>query len=114
MSRPAQLSFMPMPRVLVRYDPDVQPPEATGPFEFGTFTASLAGHPGVRGEGKTEQAALGELATQLRDHTHRHGAKGRLTVLDQALTAAARLSEGDLITYLENRAEEPVLSRTSS
>lgn len=110
MDSPAQLSFVAMPRVLLRYHPWRSPPESTGPFELGTYVASLAGHPNILGEGNTERRAIVDLAKHLRDLASGGTRSGRLTTLAQALTAAKRLGEEDLIDYLEQRGGEARLA----
>lgn len=98
----AQLSLVEAPRVVLGYDPRRQPPDATGPFEYGAFEATLAGHASLRAWGSTEQLALAALADERR-------APRGLAALDQALIAAERLSAVDLMRWLAGHADRPVL-----
>ena len=61
-----QLSFLDCAEVLVYYDPERQPPDATGPGDSGTFKASLRGPFEFSGLGRSEQLALAALAGRLR------------------------------------------------
>lgn len=105
-----QLSFVVAPRVLLRFHRARQPPDATGPFEWGAFAATLAGRPQLRGWGRTELQAITGLATLLRGLVDERPTTPRLTAFGQALTAAERLSAEALVTYLGAWAEEPVLA----
>lgn len=104
-----QLSLIPSPRVLLRYHPEMQPPEATGPCELGTFAASLAGRPDLRGYGEDEAVAVLALAVVLLHLAAEEERRAPLTSLGQALTAARRLSEDAFLVYLRERTETPVL-----
>lgn len=96
------------PRVLLRYHARMAPPDG-GPFDLGTFAAWLAGRPLPRGYGGTERAAIAELAKQLCELSRPPSASLRLTAFGQVLAAAQRLSAADFVSYLEQRAEVPVL-----
>ncbi len=84
-----QLSLIPDPRVLVRYHPEMPPPEAGGPFDFGTFAAWVAGWPELCGYGEDEGAAVLALAGVLRELDA--DPRQPLTTLGQIATAVGRL-----------------------
>ncbi len=93
----------------MRYYANMAPPDACGPFEVGTFAASVAGRPDTRGYGATEHAAITVLASDLRRIAARENTRPRLTACCQVLTAAKRLSYEDFVNYLEDRSMEPML-----
>jgi hypothetical protein len=98
--------------VLLEYDPTRQPPDATGPFEWGVFSAKLNDLPAAYG--RTEHLALSALAKQLlKLAATRRKARG-LTILDQAMAAADHKPIEDLARWLTDRAEEPVRHKTSN
>ena len=104
-----QLSFVETPRVVLEFDPSRQPPDATGPFEWGLFTAALASCPSLSGRGRTAELALSALAERLREFVAEQPARSDLTATGQALIAAQRVPVEALVRWLAERADEPVL-----
>lgn len=107
--RAAQLSLIETPRVVVEYDPRRQPPDATGPDEWGSYIAALASCPSLSGEGSTERHALTALAKRLSDRVGAQPAPGALSATGQALVVAERLPRDEVVLWLEQRADDPVL-----
>ncbi len=105
----AQLSFVVRPRVLLRYHPDMAPPDAEGPFEVGTFCASLARHPRLCACGGTERTAVQALADLLLTLAPTHEGAD-LSALRQVLNAAERYTAHEFVDYLQQRSEPPVLA----
>jgi hypothetical protein len=108
-SLPQQLSFVEAATVVVKYDPLHQPPDATGPHEWGSFEATLQCQQPLSGQGRTERLALTALAERLHDCVAGRRVRAGLTALDQALVAAQRMTVDELAGWLERRAGEPVL-----
>jgi hypothetical protein len=107
--RAVQLSLIETPRVVLEYDPRRQPPDATGPDEWGSYTAALASCPLLSGEGSTERLALTALAMRLTDYVGAQPAPGELSATGQALVAAERLPRDEVVRWLEQQADDPVL-----
>ena len=104
-----QTSFVETPSITMRYDPERQPPDATGPFEWGSYLAALRGDPKLVGEGRTEPLALADLAEILRAHAAERTCGPGLAAIDQALVAARTMSINQLEHWLAERAEDAVL-----
>lgn len=109
MASPQQLSFVESATVIVEYDSRRQPPEATGPFEWGCFKATLKCAEPLSGTGRTERLAMTALAKRLQDYVAAERVRAGLGALDQALVAAERMTSEELAGWLEQRACEPVL-----
>lgn len=103
-----QLSFVDGVRIGLVYDPSRQPPDATGPFEWGSFTAALAACPSLNGSGRTEALALVALGERLRERVDRQAVGSGLGALDQALIAAQQMPLDDLVGWLASRTGEAV------
>lgn len=96
-----QLSLIDAPQVTIEYHPERQPPDAAGPFEWGAFSAKLAG---VYAWGRTEDLVLAEMAKSLRELVEQSQERRGLSPLDQALAAAEVLPTGELAQWLKSRA----------
>jgi hypothetical protein len=107
--RAVQLSLIETPRLVLEFDPRRQPPDATGPFEWGSYTAALASCPSLSGQGRTERLALTALAMRLTDCVGEQPAPRELSTTGQALVAAERLPRDEVVRWLEQRADDPVL-----
>jgi len=95
----AQLSFVVHPRVLMRYHPDMAPPDAQGPFDTGTFCASLARYPRLCACGGTERAAVEALAGRLRTVPSARK-DAALNALTQVLIASELYPPEKFVDYL--------------
>lgn len=104
-----QLSFVDDARVMLVYDPSRQPPDATGPFEWGSFSAALAGCPSLHGWGRTEALALAALGERLRERVDGQPVGLGLGARDQALIAAQRMPLDDLVDWLAGQTSEAVV-----
>lgn len=105
----SQLSFIDSPRVVTQYYPSRQPPDATGPFEWGSFRAELVGSPALAGWGRTEHLAVTALAARLRERVADGVLAPGLSAVQQAFAAAQRMSADDLVGWLIGRAAPAVL-----
>lgn len=104
-----QLSSVPGASVTLLFFARRQPPDATGPNDFGLYVARLEAAPTVSGEGRTEDAALRALGPRLRDLADYGPARSALTPVAQALRAAELLPEDELVDFLKRWAKAPVL-----
>jgi len=105
----AQLSLVETPRVVLEYHPARQPPDASGPFEHGTFSARLAGGDAPTAWGRGESLALTALAEDLRDFAAQREPVPALSALGQAIAAARRMPLDGLVRWLSEHAEDAVL-----
>lgn len=104
-----QLSFVDAVQVMLVYDPSRPPPDATGPFERGSFSAALAGCPSLNGWGRTEELALAALGERLRERVDGQPVGLGLRARDQALIAAQQMPLDDLVDWLAGRTSEAVV-----
>lgn len=103
-----QLSFVQTPSVRLVFHSAMQPPDATGPDEWGAYAAVLPSDPAVTGWGRTERQALSALAGQLRALADEEPVRD-LSAIGQALVAAQRMPVDSLENWLAGIAGLPVL-----
>ena len=105
MGADSQLSLLEELTVVLRWHPDVSPPDATGPFDHA-HEAAVATNPSLRGWGRTEHTAIRALAARLRQLATAGPRAAGLTPVDRALTAAERLNTDALAGWLARRSTE--------
>jgi len=110
MSGLAQLSFFADVAVSVAYLPDVAPPDATDPFEVGTYVAWLGHDERLSGVAGNEHDSIVELAKVLRRARTGRVPNDQLSAAGRALAAAEQLTADELIAFLLNRSMTPVLA----
>ena len=118
MSGHAQLAFVQPPRIAVDFDPrslaygspddhDAAYADEWGLF-WGCYVAWPPGFPCVAGQGSSEHWAIVDLARRLRGVAW--PAKDELSPQTQLEYAAQRLTETELVVYLERLAEPAQLA----
>jgi hypothetical protein len=101
-------------RVRLTYHPTRQPPDATGPGDIGVFRAAIddgAREPG--GWGRSEEDAIGDLASKLKQMVAGSPLSGGLTIFGKACDAARQMSATDFEDWLATRADQTILLEPS-